>query len=83
MDIIRFRPVLIWIVPTLVFAACWGWGISSWGAVGLYAGWIPAAIAARLAGLLASVLWSLIALAALLGWPCYASERGGPFGPAR
>jgi hypothetical protein len=59
---------------------CWGWAIASWGSIGLYAGWIPAAIAAPLAAALVSTLWSVIALTVLFGWHFHASERGGSFG---
>lgn len=74
------RRALVWGSAVAVFALCWTWAISSFGAMGLYAGWLPGLVLAPLAAGLASLLWSIIALAVLLGWHFRASDRGGPFG---
>lgn len=81
MDFVRTRQALIWISAVAAFAICWAWAISSFGAMGLYAGWIAAAIVAPLTGIVVSLLWTVIALTVLLTWHCRASDRGGAFGP--
>jgi hypothetical protein len=76
MDFVKSRQALIWISAVLAFAICWGWAISSFGTIGLYAGWIAAAIVAPLAGIAVSLLWTLVALTVLLGWHFHAADRG-------
>jgi hypothetical protein len=49
--------------------------------MGLYLGWIAAAIVAPLAALLVSAVWSTIALTALLGWHVHVCGRDGGFAP--
>lgn len=80
MDFAKSRRALIWGSATAVFAMCWAWAITSYGAVGLYAGWLPALVLAPLAGAAVSFLWTVVALAVLLGWHLRASERDRTFG---
>jgi hypothetical protein len=79
MDFMRLGRVLCWGSASAAFAVCWGWAIGSWGLMGLYVGWVPAVVLAPFAAALMSFLWSVIGLAALIGWHCHASERGGAF----
>jgi hypothetical protein len=80
MDFVKSRRALICIAAAITFAICWASAISSWGSIGLYVGWIPAAILAPMAGALVWFVWSLVALVVLIGWHVHAAERGGAFG---
>jgi hypothetical protein len=74
------RRALIWGSALAVFAMCWAWAITSFGTMGLYAGWLPALVLAPLAGAAVSFVWTVIALTVLLGWHLRASERDRTFG---
>jgi hypothetical protein len=78
MDLMKWRRVLVWLLPAAIFALCWAWATSSWGEMGLYVGWIPAMILGRLSGVLTSACLSIVALGVLLAWHFYASERREP-----
>lgn len=77
MDFMKWRSVLIWVLPVGLFALCWAWAATSWGDVGLYVGWIPAMIVGRLSGVLTSLVWTVIALTLLLAWHFHAGEHRG------
>lgn len=80
MDFVRSRWILAAACATAVFALSWAQAASSWGAIGLYAGWIPAAALAFLAAAAAWFLWIVVALTMLLGWHCHARARGDALG---
>jgi hypothetical protein len=80
MGFAKSRRALIWGSAAAVFAICWALAITSFGTVGLYAGWLPALVIAPLAGAAVSFLWTVIALTVLLGWHLHASERDRNFG---
>lgn len=80
MDCIRSRRVLVAACAAAVFSLSWAAAASSWGAVGVYAGWIPAAILAAVAAGTAWILWIVVALTMLLGWHCHARDGGEALG---
>jgi hypothetical protein len=79
MDFMRSGRILTLTCAALAFALSWAGAVSSFGTVGLIAGWLPAAIVAIAAASLAWLAWTVIALTMLLGWHCHARERGEAF----
>ena len=79
MDVVRSGRALALICALVAFAVSWAGAISSFGIVGLLAGWLPAAVLALAAASLAWLAWAVVALTALLGWHCRARERSEAF----
>ena len=80
MDFVRSGRALALICALVAFAVSWAGAISSFGTVGLLAGWLPAAVLALGVASLAWLAWTVVALTVLLGWHCHARARGEAFG---
>lgn len=78
MSCMKWRRVLIWAIPAAIFAFCWAWAVASFGLTGVYVGWIPAVIVGRLAAVVTSLTWSVVALTVLLSWHLRAAEHNEP-----
>ncbi|HKT54176.1 MAG TPA: hypothetical protein VJP88_06970 [Caulobacteraceae bacterium] len=79
MDFMRSGRALALVCAAVAFAVSWVGAISSFGMVGLCAGWLPAAILALGVGSVAWLAWTVVALTVLLGWHCRAREPSEAF----